>query len=134
MLHKSGSDAANLKFSELFHFLAWSEPYVFKRETILRYEEDQDQQYETGQESEEDNIDNENIFVAGSEKLETSIATGRKAYHKRSNKQAERLVEQELQLTKKLTQRLTQSPARKDDDASYGEFLASKLRELSSQM
>ena len=52
MHQKSGSDAANLKFSELYHFLAWSEPYVFKRETISSYEEDQDQHYENCQESE----------------------------------------------------------------------------------
>ena len=96
-----------MKFSELFHFLAWSEPYTFKRETTSSYEEDQDWQYETGPESEEDNIDNENISVAESEKLQTSVATGRKAYHKKSNKQADRLVEQEFQLTNKLTQRLT---------------------------
>ena len=123
-----------MKFSELFHFLAWSEPYAFKRETTSSYEEDQDWQYETGPESEEDNIDNENISVAESEKLQTSVATGRKAYHKKSNKQADRLVEQELQLTNKLAQRLTESPAPKDDDASYGELLASKLSKLSSQM
>lgn len=83
MLHKNVSDAVNLKFSELFHFLACSEPYVFKKETISSYEEDQDQQYETGQQLEEDNIDNENISVVGSEKLETCIVTGRKAYHKK---------------------------------------------------
>ena len=66
------------------------------KETISSYEEDQDKQYKTGQESEEDNIDNENISVAGSEKLKTSAVTGRKAYLKRSNKHADRLAEQEL--------------------------------------
>ena len=85
---------------------------MFERERISNYEEDQDKQSETGQETEEDNIDNEPFSVAGLEKSGISVVTGRKeAYHKRSNKQVDRAVEQTLELTKKLTQRLTQSPA-----------------------
>ena len=111
-----------MKLLELFSFLAWLEHYAVKRETISSYEEDQGKQYETGQESEEHNIDTENISFAESEKLEVAVVTGRKAYHKRTNKQADRLVERELELTKKSTQRLTQAPAPKDDDALYGEL------------
>ena len=57
-LQKSGSRAINLKLSELFSLLTWSEPYVFERETISNYEEDQDKPYETGQELERDGIEN----------------------------------------------------------------------------
>ena len=80
-------------------------------ETISSYEEDQDKQSETGQESEEDNIDNETISVAELEKSEIS-AIGRKVYHNRSNKQVDRLFKrEELELAKKLMQRSTQSQA-----------------------
>ena len=80
-------------------------------ETISSYEEDQDKQSETVQESEEDNIDNETISVAELEKSEIS-ALGRKVYHKRSNKQVDRLFKrEELELAKKLMQRSTQSQA-----------------------
>ena len=56
---------------------------MFQKGTISNYEGDQYKQSETGQESEEDNIDNETISVTGSEKSEISVVIGRRAYHKK---------------------------------------------------